>query len=206
MTQVRRFRVPPAFVAIGAAAIYGTVNVGVPLALSTLGSKHGWSGTRPGLANLVGLAPLAGGLVVLIGSAAGHARALRRLDWRIMKVDPEHLLTPDYLVTDGLYSVTRNPLYVGDIAMWAGWVIFLGSLPVAFGLVALTVGLQVGVRLEERGLARQFGAEWYEYKRTTPRFIGRPSQRGQAARDSSSGARTASSTSNAFHPSRGSAE
>jgi hypothetical protein len=57
MTAVRRFRVPPALAAIAVTAIYGTVNVGVPIALSTLGSKRGWEGTRPGLPNLVGLAP-----------------------------------------------------------------------------------------------------------------------------------------------------
>ena len=177
MTAVRRFRVPPALAAIAVTAIYGTVNVGVPIALSTLGPKRGWEGTRPGLANLVGLAPLVGGLVVVVLAASDHAKALRRLDWRFMKVDPEHLLTPDYLVTDGLYRLSRNPLYVGDIAMWTGWAILLGSLQVAAGLVALIVGLQVGVRMEERGLARQFGAEWDAYERATPRFLGRPARR-----------------------------
>ena len=83
----------------------------------------------------------------------------------------------DYLVTDGLYRLSRNPLYVGDIAMWTGWAILLGSLHVAAGLVALVVGLQVGVRMEERGLARQFGAEWDAYERATPRFLGRPGRR-----------------------------
>ena len=151
MTAVRRFRVPPALVAMGTAVIYGTVNVGVPLALSTLGSKHGWNGARPGLANLLGLPPLMGGLVILVLAAAAHARALARIEWRVMKVDSEHLLTPDYLVTDGLYRLTRNPLYVGDIAMWTGWTLFLGSLPVAFGLAALTIGLQLGVRMESAG-------------------------------------------------------
>jgi protein-S-isoprenylcysteine O-methyltransferase Ste14 len=34
-------------------------------------------------------------------------------------------------------------------------------------------GLQVGVRLEERGLARQFGDRWKAYASTVPRFIGR---------------------------------
>ena len=177
MTEIRRFRVPPVVAVIAVTAIYGTVNVGVPVALSTLGPKHGWKGTRPGSANLVGLVPLIGGLVVVILAVSAHAKALRRLDWRFMKVDPEHLLTPDYLVTDGLYRLSRNPLYVGDIAMWSGWAILLGSLYVAVGLLALVAGLQVGVRMEERGLARQFGAEWDAYERATPRFLGRAGRR-----------------------------
>ena len=176
-TAVRRFRVPPLLMAVGTAVIYGTVNVVVPLALSTLAARHGWEGARPGLANLVGLVPLVAGGVVVALAGSAHARALRALEWRAVKVDPSHLLTPDYLVTDGLYRLTRNPLYVGDLAMWTGWALLLGSFPVAFGLAALTIGLQLGVRLEERGLARQFGAAWTAYAKTTPRFIGRPRSR-----------------------------
>lgn len=138
---MRCFRVPPLLSAIGAVAVYGTVDVAARLALSTLGSRHGWTKTRPGTANSVGFAPLCGGVVVVVLAAAAHATALRRLDWRFMKVDPGAIV--------------------------------LGSLPVALGLVALVAGLQVGVRMEERGLARQFGADWYAYKRATPRFIGR---------------------------------
>ena len=157
--------------------IYGTVNIGVPLMLSLLAPRHGWEGSRPGPVNLVGLVPLVAGLIVIVRAGSGHAQAWRRLDWRFMKLDPEHLLTPDYLVTDGLYRFSRNPLYVGDFAMWAGWALLLGSVPVALGLVVLIVGLQLGVRLEERGLARQFGPEWEAYARATPRFLGRPGGR-----------------------------
>ena len=172
--DVRRFRVPPVLLALGTAAIYGTVNVAIPVALSRLGTLHGWNVGRPGVQNLVGLVPLVGGCIVLAAGASAHARAARELEWQVVKVDPGHLLTPDYLVTDGPYRLSRNPLYVGDLAIWTGWALFLGSLPVACGLAALTVGLQLGVRMEERGLARQFGADWDAYTRSTPRFIGRP--------------------------------
>src|SRR5258708_6846172 len=101
MRQVRRFRVPPALAVLAVAAVYATVNVAVPIALSSLGTRHGWDGARPGLVNLVGVLPLVGGLVVVVLAASAHASALRRIVWRAFKVDPEHLLTPDYLVTDG---------------------------------------------------------------------------------------------------------
>jgi protein-S-isoprenylcysteine O-methyltransferase Ste14 len=43
----------------------------------------------------------------------------------------------------------------------------------AGAVAALTLGLQVGVQLEERGLARQFGDQWKAYASTVPRLIGR---------------------------------
>jgi protein-S-isoprenylcysteine O-methyltransferase Ste14 len=63
------------------------------------------------------------------------------------------------------------------MTMWVGWALVLGSIPVAIGLGAMITGLQVGVRLEERGLARQFGNEWQRYAASTPRFVGLPRRR-----------------------------
>jgi len=91
----------------------------------------------------------------------------------LVKYDRRHLLTPDYLVIDGPYRFTRNPLYLGDIGMWVGWAVVFGSPAVALGLGVLVVGLQIAVRLEERGLRHQFGDAWRRYEATTPRFIGR---------------------------------
>lgn len=169
---MRRYRTPPWLAVPAAAVVYTTVNVVVPLTLSTVTRRVGWDG-GPNVVNLVGVPVLLAGAALILWSAAGHARQWRGRDWRVLKLDRAHLLTPDYLVTDGPYHYTRHPLYVGDILMWTGWTILLGSRAVAAGLLVLVVGLQAGVRLEERGLARQFGNDWRLYARTTPRFIGR---------------------------------
>ena len=152
--------------------VYATVDIAVPLALSTRTPRAGWN-RRPSVRNLLGIPMLAAGVGTILWSATSHATEWRDRDWRVLKLDPDHLLTPEYLVTDGPYRHSRNPLYVGDILMWAGWAILLGSAAVALGLAVLTLGLQVGVRLEERGLARQFGDQWTAYASTVPRFIGR---------------------------------
>ena len=169
---VRRYRTPPLLAATLVTLVYATVNIAAPLALSTLTPRAGWS-DGPNIRNLLGIPILAAGVGTIVWSAASHATEWRERDWRVLKLDPDHLLTPEYLVTDGPYRHSRNPLYVGDILMWAGWALLLGSLAVALGLAVLTVGLQVGVRLEERGLARQFGDRWEAYASTVPRFIGR---------------------------------
>ena len=169
---MRRYRTPPLLAATLITLVYATVNIAAPLALSKLTPRAGWN-DGPSVRNLLGIPILVAGVSTILWSVASHATEWRERDWRVLKLDPDHLLTPEYLVTDGPYRHSRNPLYLGDILMWAGWVIFLGSLAVALGLAVLTLGLQVGVRLEERGLARQFGDQWKAYASTVPRFIGR---------------------------------
>jgi protein-S-isoprenylcysteine O-methyltransferase Ste14 len=169
---VRRYRTPPLLAATLVTLVYATVDIAAPLALSTLTPRAGWN-DGPSARNLVGIPTLAAGVGTILWSAVSHAAEWRERDWRVLKLDPDHLLTPEYLVTDGPYRHSRNPLYLGDIVMWAGWAILLGSRAVALGLAILTLGLQAGVRLEERGLARQFGDQWKTYTSTVPRFIGR---------------------------------
>ena len=169
---IRRYKIPGPLAIAGVLVIYGTVNIVLPVALSTLGYRYGWHRGRPGAINLVGIPVLLAGAALVVWAGTGHARSWRQLDWRVLKFDPDHLLTPEYLVTEGLYRHTRNPLYLGDMAMWAGWAVLLGSIPVAVGLSVFMVVLQTGVRLEERGLARQFGDQWKTYAAVTPRFLG----------------------------------
>jgi protein-S-isoprenylcysteine O-methyltransferase Ste14 len=161
-------------VILGVGVVYGLVDVAAPIVLSTVGPRHGWDGRWPGPVNLIGAVVLVLGAVLVVRALSDHARAIRERDWDIVKVDPDHLLTPEYLVVDGVYGCSRNPLYVGDITIWVGWTAFLGSVPVGIGAVVLAAGLSIGVRLEERGLARQFGEEWRVYVREVPRFVRKP--------------------------------
>ena len=79
------------------------------------------------------------------------------------------------LVTYGIFSWMRNPLYVGNLLIWAGFVIGSGVLwflPVALLLFAIEYSLIV--RYEEGVLESIFGAEYVAYKERTPRWIPRP--------------------------------
>jgi protein-S-isoprenylcysteine O-methyltransferase Ste14 len=78
---------------------------------------------------------------------------------------------PDYLLTDGPYRFSRNPLYVGGIAIWVGWAVLLGSVPVAAGLVVLTGIYRAGVGSEEEMLERRRGDEWLAYAGRVPRWL-----------------------------------
>lgn len=79
------------------------------------------------------------------------------------------------LVTYGIFRWVRNPLYVGNFFIWMGFVVISGVLwflPIAIVLFAAEYTLIVAY--EEGVLESIFGAEYLDYKRTTPRWIPRP--------------------------------
>ncbi|HEX8724354.1 MAG TPA: isoprenylcysteine carboxylmethyltransferase family protein [Gemmatimonadaceae bacterium] len=79
------------------------------------------------------------------------------------------------LVTYGIFRWARNPLYIGNLLVWIGFVVISGVfwfVPVAVVLFAVEYALIV--RYEEGVLESIFGAEYLAYKRATPRWIPRP--------------------------------
>lgn len=79
------------------------------------------------------------------------------------------------LVTYGIFSWMRNPLYVGNLLIWVGFVVGSGVLwflPVALVLFAIEYTLIV--RYEEGVLESIFGQEYVAYKQRTPRWFPRP--------------------------------
>ena len=77
---------------------------------------------------------------------------------------------PCRLVTEGVYSYCRNPMYLGYLILFLGLAVITNSL---FILVLSTAGtglfLLFYIRLhEEKILARRFGAEYLKYRAQTP--------------------------------------
>lgn len=75
------------------------------------------------------------------------------------------------LETRGLYQVSRNPQYVGDMLILVGWVL-VGMVPLA----AVVAGLGLIVFLiaplaEEPWLAARYGDPYLKYKQTVRRFV-----------------------------------
>lgn len=103
------------------------------------------------------------GLVVTI-----VAQLQMRDSWRV-GVDRRET-TP--LVTAGLFSMVRNPIYSGGLLAAAGFLLMVPNALSAVALAMLLMGLQIQVRrIEEPHLARVHGETYLAYARTAGRFI-----------------------------------
>lgn len=83
-------------------------------------------------------------------------------------VRPQHI---HHIVTKGVYSIVRHPMYAGDIVL--AW-----GIAVAYPLTALwisalwtTVIMLVWAHIEEQILIKRFGEEYLEYKKRVPMLI-----------------------------------
>jgi protein-S-isoprenylcysteine O-methyltransferase Ste14 len=88
---------------------------------------------------------------------------------------PAPALPPAHLVTDGLYRWTRNPMYVGILAVLLGEALVFWSREILFAAAATWMCMELFLQIfEERTLKRRFGHEYDAYRRTVPRWIGWP--------------------------------
>ena len=75
------------------------------------------------------------------------------------------------IVTEGPYSICRNPLYLGTFLMLIGFSFYLESLTFVAGcLLGGGLYLYVTVSAEESRLREQFGQPFVDYCRAVPRF------------------------------------
>lgn len=96
-----------------------------------------------------------------------EAQRHMKTSWRI-GIDKE---TKTELVTTGLFSFSRNPIFFGMIMALAG--LFL-STPNALTGIFLILGyvlIQIQIRLEEEFLAKEHGQKYLEYKKKVRRLI-----------------------------------
>ena len=80
--------------------------------------------------------------------------------------------TPSVLVTNGLYRVSRNPMYAGMLLAMVGGVVMLGSVTPALAVPLFYWIIRTRlVAHEERVLEERFGDEYRAYQRRVRRWI-----------------------------------
>ena len=113
--------------------------------------------------NLIGMLPLAAGLVI-----AKHGSDL----FEKAGTNIETFHDPDILVTDGLYRISRNPMYLGFLLALLGVAVMLGnfsSILVVIGFFVVTDRCYIA--FEEDAMAEAFGDRYAEYKAKTRRWL-----------------------------------
>lgn len=87
-------------------------------------------------------------------------------------VDPRTPQKASALVVTGVYSISRNPMYVG-FALWLlALVVYLRSPLLLSGVIFFVIYMnRFQIEPEERALSAMFGAEWEHYKARVRRWL-----------------------------------
>lgn len=95
--------------------------------------------------------------------------AFRRLRTTINPLKPDKAST---LATDGVYRVTRNPMYLGMAFILAGWAVYLGGAWALLGPAAFAAYItRFQILPEERILQAKFGDAFAAYRARVRRWL-----------------------------------
>jgi len=79
---------------------------------------------------------------------------------------------PTFVVTEGPYKYTRNPMYLGMMYILLGIAFFLGNLLSLLGPMVFFVAINSGfIPFEEKLMQKIFGKKYLEYKSRVRRWI-----------------------------------
>ena len=134
----------------------------IPWAVGRRGRKVGWTTGGPSLLNRLGVVPLSLGAAGLAWCVSAHYRPGETV---------ELSLVPERLIGSGPYRFSRNPMYVSEQALLAGWTVYFGSPGLLGGAVALAAAMRYAISREETTLRSLFGDSWPDYAAQVPRWL-----------------------------------
>jgi protein-S-isoprenylcysteine O-methyltransferase Ste14 len=84
-----------------------------------------------------------------------------------------HIDKNDRITREGPYSISRNPLYIGNFILGVGFITAAGNPWLApFFLLFFFFMYNFTIKYEEKFLARIFPDEWDDYVSSVPRILG----------------------------------
>ena len=78
------------------------------------------------------------------------------------------------LVSEGLYTISRNPTFLGQATLLGGVALSVPTLPGIFAVLLFVGSAMTQIRSEERALLQTHGEAFKAFCARTPRWIGRP--------------------------------
>ena len=86
-------------------------------------------------------------------------------------LDPEKATS---IVRSGIYSYSRNPMYLAMFIALLAWGLLLGQVSTSIGLAVYVFAItRLQILPEEKILTRKFGGNYVRYVESTGRFLGR---------------------------------
>ena len=114
---------------------------------------------------LVGTALLVAGLLVDLCGVLQFWRAGTT-------INPIKIEGSSKLVTTGLYRLSRNPMYIGQVLLLIAWAVYLQNVLSMFLIVAFILWIdRFQIVPEERVLEEKFGEAFRAYRRTVRRWL-----------------------------------
>jgi len=78
---------------------------------------------------------------------------------------------PDKLVTGGLFSISRNPMYVCFFMFFLGMFLIHRNILVIFALILFSMAIHRQILREEKFLQKHYGSEYMEYCQKVRRYF-----------------------------------
>jgi protein-S-isoprenylcysteine O-methyltransferase Ste14 len=104
-----------------------------------------------------------------VAIALGGVLAFRRARTTVNPLKPE---TSAALVSSGVYSFTRNPMYLGMVMVLIAWAVYLSSVWCVAGPIAFAWFItRFQIIPEERVLEKLFGADFSAYRKRVRRWL-----------------------------------
>lgn len=148
-------RVPPPVIWLLAALLMWTLHRWMPIAHWIM-SPWTWAA----------LFPAAMGIGIIYDANV----RFRRAQTTINPLEPQ---LASSLVMDGIYGISRNPMYLGLTLLLVAWALWLGTLSPWIVVVLFPI-IITGVQIipEERALEKLFGEPYLDYRKRVSRWIG----------------------------------
>jgi protein-S-isoprenylcysteine O-methyltransferase Ste14 len=138
-----------------------------PLVRALIGDPVAFDPIRDALDGTLG--DIAGHTLIAIGACIAAASQMHMgASWRIGAAEGEI----GKIVDDGPFAVSRNPVFVGQVMLFAGLFLVFPGIIQALLTIALVVAVQLQVTIEERVLTATLGEPYVAYCGRVARWLG----------------------------------